>query len=357
MATHALDACRSTLQLEPLASFPNLRVLAWDRETLYASSGYRLFSAHAVNAPIAWHIVGSFSPAAWRHLTCQFRLSSRLARDGLHALAIDRAGHLIAAVPGAIITLRNGDSDFRVSHRILRGTRPLHITATPEGLAFWGEYFDNRDRDEVHIYASADAGLTWDVAYTFAKHSIRHIHNLVYDPWERCLWIFTGDYGRECRVLRASTDFRSVDAVIAGNQQARAVAAVVTEAGLFFASDTPLERNFIYKMDRRGRIDKLHALPSSSIYACQNRDGIFFSTMVEPSHVNRTREVALFGSSDGLQWNAFASWHKDRYPMKFFQYGNAFLPDGKNTTALLAVTTIATENSDLQTTIWRTAWQ
>ena len=38
--------------------------------------------------------------------------------------------------------------------RIPRGTRPLHMTATPDGRVFFGEYFDNDERDEVHIYTS-----------------------------------------------------------------------------------------------------------------------------------------------------------------------------------------------------------
>jgi hypothetical protein len=41
--------------------------------------------------------------------------------------------------------------------------------------------------------------------------------------------------------------------------------------------------------------------------------------------------------------------------MSLFQYGNAFLPDGKNTTSLLAVTTIAVERAGLETSIWRIA--
>ena len=39
--------------------------------------------------------------------------------------------------------------------------------------------------------------------------------------------------------------------------------------------------------------------------------------------------------------------------MGLFQYGNAILPNGKNTTNLLAVTTIAVERADLETSIWR----
>jgi hypothetical protein len=38
--------------------------------------------------------------------------------------------------------------------------------------------------------------------------------------------------------------------------------------------------------------------------------------------------------------------------MKFFQYGNAFLPDGTNTTNFLAVTTVAVEKDDMTTSLY-----
>lgn len=355
MATQPVAEVRSStrLQLEPVSSFPNLRVLAWDRDMLYASRGYALLSARADDPQITWKSVGWFRPQWWRTLTSRNPLSFRLFRDGFHALAVDRSGNLVAAVPGALVTLRRGETEFQVSHRIQRGIRPLHIVATPDGRMFWGEYFDNPARDEVHVYGSADGGLTWEVAYTFGVRSIRHVHSIVWDPWERCLWVFTGDYGRECRILRASPDFAGVDEAIAGNQQARAVGAIITEEGLFFASDTPLEQNFIYHMDRQDRVRRLNAIPSSSIYACRNTAGMFFSTMVEPSEINRSKDVVILGSPDGYEWTALSSWRKDRWPMKFCQYGNAFLPDGDNGTDLLALTTIAVEGADLRTTIWR----
>jgi hypothetical protein len=38
--------------------------------------------------------------------------------------------------------------------------------------------------------------------------------------------------------------------------------------------------------------------------------------------------------------------------MKFFQYGNAFLPDGVNPTQYLAVSTVAVESDDMVTSIY-----
>ncbi len=338
--------------LARVASYPGLRALAWCDNVLYASRGYTLLRADAGGSVLDWRFAGHFCPAWWRNRSAANRLTSRLFRDGFHAQAILSSGHLVAAIPGAIIAMAPGETEFRVSHRVLRGTRPLHIAATPDGNIFWGEYFDNPERGQVHIYASTDGGGRWDVAYSFPKGAIRHVHNVVYDEWENCLWVLTGDNGSECRILRASCDFRHVDVVMSGNQQARAVALVPTPDALYFSSDTPLEKNYLYRLDRRGNLASMAALSSSSIYGCRVGEAIFFSTMVEPSRVNLERNVCLYGSRDGVRWKQVLQWRKDRWPMGLFQYGNAFLPDGRNTTGLLAVTTVAVAHADLETSLW-----
>ena len=355
MATQPVlpEPIHSPLQLQKLATFPRLRALAWDGDVLYASRGYTLLKIQPGSEKFSCAPVASYDPEWWRLLTSRSRLSYRLVRDGFHALAVHPDGNLIAAMPGAIATLRPGENQFRSSHKLLRGTRPLHITCTPEGRIYWGEYFDNAGRDEVHIYASDDGGLRWQVAHTFPRGATRHVHNIVYDRWRKCVWIFTGDYGQECKILRASPDLTHMDEVIAGDQQARAVAVVVDEDGVFFASDTPLEKNCLYRLDRAGRLETCCELPSSSIYGCRTRGGMFFSTMIEPSAVNLSREVTVFGSSNGGRWDAVAKWPKDGWPMKYFQYGNALLPDGENSTGVLAITTVAVEGADLEMSFWR----
>jgi hypothetical protein len=333
-----------------------MRALAWCGDILYASRGYKVLRAR-VQTPtstIEWERIGQYRPAAWRTITSSSRLASRLLRDGFHALVALSSGHLVGAVPNAIVTLEPGDTEFRLSRKILRGTRPLHLAATPNDCVFWGEYFDNPRRDEVHIYASGDRGNHFDVAYTFPKGAIRHVHNIVYDKWENCLWVLTGDYGSECRILRASCDFKTVDVVLSGNQQTRSAALVPTRDAIYFSSDTPFETNHVYRLDRRGAFSKVATLNSSSIYGCSVGNAIFFSTMVEPSAINSDRNVCLYGGSDRIQWRRFLQSKKDPWPMSWFQYGNAFLPDGENTTDLLAVTTIAVKNADFETTIWRT---
>jgi hypothetical protein len=326
-------------------------------DTLYASRDYdllrtRISAGETPSDDQPWEALASFHPPHWRHWTTRTNLTARLVRDGFHALAVLPSGGMVAAVPGAIITLRPNEKRFEVIHKITRGTRPLHIAAIPNGNVFWGEYFDNASRDEVHIYASTDGGTTWHVAYTFPKGAIRHVHNIVHDPWGTCLWLLTGDYGDECRIIRASYDFRQIDIVLQGHQQARAVACVPSESGLYFSSDTPMEANSIYHLDRQGVLSQLAALSSSSIYGCRVGRDVFFSTMVEPSTENPDRFVRIFGGRDGPDWRPLLAWKKDQWPMRFFQYGNAFLPDGENGTRYLAVTTIAVEAEDMVTSLY-----
>jgi hypothetical protein len=341
------------LKIVAVASFSRLRVLAWRDDVLYAARGYSLLQAKMNSDAIEWQPVARFEPAWWRNLSVVSRPTFRMFRDGFHALAILGSGHMVGAVPGAIVSLAPGEEEFRLTHRVLRGNRPLHITAAPNDHLSWGEYFQNPARDEVHIYVSTDRGARWDVAYTFPRGAVRHVHNIVYDEWTKCLWVLTGDNGSECRILRASCDFRNVDVVLSGHQQARAVALVPMPDGLYFSSDTPLEANHVYRLDRGGTLTELAPLSSSSIYACRAGAGIFFSTMVEPSPINLDRNVRLYGSGDGHYWQDLSQWQKDFWPMSLFQYGNAFLPDGRNTTNYLAVTTVAVQRDDLKTSIWR----
>jgi len=351
------------VNLHKVGSWRGIRVLAWDGDDLYGCRGYqlvRLNSRDIRSGNTAWQPIARFRPEWWRNLTVRNNLTYRLVRDGFHALAIaegqtdgqtdDRT--MIAAVPGAIVTRNLSGGEFRITHKVVRGTRPLHITAVPRGNVYWGEYFDNRERDEVHIYASSDQGQTWRIAHTFQAGAIRHVHNIVYDRYAGCLWILTGDEGAECKVLRADRDLRNIEVVLCGNQQARAVAVILTPDALYLATDTPTERNHVLRLDRAGRIEQVAELDSSSIFGCRTANVLFFSTMAEPSCANTSHEIHLEGSADGANWRVLARWQKDGWPTRYFQYGNVILPDGENTTNYLATTTIAVKREDLVTTLW-----
>ena len=303
--------------------------------------------------PWTWQPVARYEPGLVRQWGSLHRITSRLLRAGFHALEILESGRIIGVVAGAIVVADPGEAEFRTTFSVRRGTRPLALAVTPQGHVYWGEYFGNPDREEVHIYGSQDQGETWQVVYTFPKGGVKHVHSVTWDPFGECMWVLTGDYGDECKILRATPNWQNVNTVMAGDQQARTATCVPTAGGLYFATDTPLAQNYIYRLDHSGRLERLQPLLGSSLQSCKVGDNLFFSTAVEPSKVNNSPYSTLVGSSDGQDWTEVIRWRKDSLHAGLFQFGNIFLPTGPNETNLLAATGMAVKGHDMATNMWR----
>src|SRR5438105_3850339 len=115
-AARAFPAPSATLKLSLLAAFPGTRVLAWRNKTLYASSGYQLKrSDFDSQKGLVWSHVAEYHPGALRALSSKSRLAYRFLRDGFHALTVLSSGHLLAAVPHAIVRLDPGEHEFQTS--------------------------------------------------------------------------------------------------------------------------------------------------------------------------------------------------------------------------------------------------
>jgi hypothetical protein len=338
------------LVLRSLRRFPGRKALAWDRDVLYASERYSLW--RWFSATDRWEFVAHYRPDWTRTLSSATRLGSRFRRDGFHSLAVLPNGAFIAILPKAIAICRPGQQDFEVVWRVRRGTRPLGLAALPNGTIYWGEYFDNPRRDEVHVYGSTDGGQTWDVVYTFARGKIRHIHSITYDPHAACLWMCTGDYGIESHIMRVSLDWKSVESVLGPGQQTRTVRPLPTPQGVFFATDSELEQNHVYRLTPAGTLEQLCDTSGACLSACQVGAALFFSTDVEPSHVNRDRSAGLYGSGDGKAWSRLVAWRKDAWHHWLFQFGHIILPTGTNDTRLLAATGSAVEREDGVMHLW-----
>lgn len=340
-----------TVRLEPVGRFPGLRVLAWVGGALYAGRGYTLLRWDQDRT--RWRRVASMDPGVGRRLTAAHRLTARLVRDGYHALAGLPDGRLAAVFPGVIGVLTPGALRFLPSCKVPRGTRPLALAATPAGHLFWGEYFDNAERDAVHVYGSTDGGASWQIVYTFPPRTIRHVHGVTYDAHAGCLWVLTGDEGSECQILRVSPDWASVETVLAGGQQTRAVTLVPRADAVYFATDTPSEENHIYRLARDGHLERLCPVAGSSFWGCAVNRALFFSTAVEPSPVNAGPQSVLYGSADERRWNALVRWTRDPWPSRFFQYPNIILPPGENRGDVLAASGLAVRGEDQVTHLWR----
>jgi len=349
----ATRVARSSVGLVTQGHFSGCRALAWHGRSLYVGQRYTLWRWEPECVESRWTYVARFQPRWDRRVSSVTRLGSRLRRDGFHALEVLSDGSMVAVLPGAIAVLPPGETTFRVTWRIQRGTRPLGLAQTASGAVFWGEYYANKSRDSVHVYGSLDGGRRWEIAHTFEAGCIRHVHNIVYDRFEDCLWMVTGDADAESRVIRVSSDWREMRTVLSGSQQTRVLALVPTEQALYFATDTPSETNHIYRLRRGGTPEPLAVIAGSGMRGCRVGRALFFSSGVEPSAVNQHPFTCLYGSSDGRYWTKLRQWRADFWAGRLFQYSRFLLPRGENATDILAGTSVAVKPHDGTMVAWR----
>lgn len=207
---------------------------------------------------------------------------------------------------------------------------------------YWGDYGQNDKKEEINIYRySTLNGL--GVCYTFPQHSIKHIHNIIYDKYRDQFIIFTGDLDADVGIYIASNDFSEVKPLLTGDESYRAVVGNVLENGLIWATDSVLKENYLYYYSfETSELKVLSTLGGSVIYGTKVNRGLAFATTVEPFPSKKskilslldnrrapsikTMDVDLFFLSEDLTLTKKASYRKDCLPMRLFQYGHISFP-------------------------------
>jgi len=320
---------------------PEFRAL-WvgEGQQLYGCRGRRLLLTDDWGR--SFQTLGEIPPSPLLDLGYATRLSSRLLRLGLHYMCVTRKGTLVLVGRKVIYRAMPG-RPLEAVFEVPRGTRPLNVTVDDGNRLYFGEYFGNADRQPVSVYCSDDDGKTWHVTHTFEAGRIRHVHGIQYDPYRKGLWIMTGDDDDEAFVGFTRDGFRSMETVSSGSQAARVVSGVPTPEGLLCGTDTPREANYLLHLgieDKSCR--RLTPVQSSVFYCHRYRGGYVFATTAEPSPVNDTRNAHLWFSVDGEAWHDVATFEKDRWSMRYFQFGQLLLPAGDPEFEFLVVSPVAT---------------
>ncbi len=249
-------------------------------------------------------------------------LVRRVLRMEIGALVELPNGNLVGVKRKAIITKKKGTDHFQITYRIDRGNRPLNLCVA-EGKVYWGEYFSNPKRGEVHIYGSKD-GFNWERVYTFPSNSVRHIHGIYSDKHRKGIWVLTGDSNKESGLWFTSDYFQSLEQVTGGSQKARAVSIIPDSKGLIVPMDSPKEENFIQRFyPENGNFVNLKALPGSAFNCYTNGSLSLISTVVEPSQVNKAKYAEIFASTDLENWVSIGKLFIDFWSsisLKYFRY-------------------------------------
>ena len=208
-----------------------------------------------------------------------------------------------------------------------RGSKPLNICIAPSGNIYFGEYFQNIEKQAVNIYRSSDNGLSWHVAYTFAEGEINHVHGVFFDKYTNRIWVATGDRESECIIGYTEDEFKTFKEVYRGGQEYRTCQLFFYKDFIVFGTDTQYQQNVIKKFDRRTlEITNLQEVQGSVIKGGQVGDVSYLSTTVEPSKVNTDKYAHLWVTKEGLHWEERYKAKKDWLPATLFQFGTFEFP-------------------------------
>lgn len=312
------------------------RLLFTDENCLYLAEGYKLYESN--DDGYTWSILYDFNIYQFHNLLKRSSLFHRLFRKGIHHLVIDES--IMVAIVDNYSYYSFQKSEFIKIGKI-NGSRPLNLCVDNNAF-YYGEYRKNEERSIVSVWKWQPGQLGWNPCWQF--NNIRHIHGVFSDPYTNSIWVTTGDDDFECAIWQTTDNFRSIKKVIGGNQQCRAVQLLFAKEFVYFGSDTPLEKNFIYRLNRKNcSVEKLTDVSSSVFFGTSVAGNLFFSTVVEPSNVNLTNYCEVWRSENGYDWNLFSTFRKDLFPLKYFQYGQVKFPLGNRCQTSLWISPFATE--------------
>jgi hypothetical protein len=291
---------------------------------LYVSRRYNIYRSDDWGT--TWRLDCHVPASGWKPLAARVRLCARLLRYNIAALQVLRDGSRVAIARDGIYHAGVGETRMSRAFPITRGSRPLNLAVDGNRVLF-GEYGDGYESSEVFLYVSEDGGRTFDVGYRFPKGDIRHVHNILVDPYDNHYWVLVGDFDRQPGIAALSKDLKTLEWLCRGSQECRAVGAIMEPDCLLYGTDSDREKNYIVRMDKKdGKRTRLLEVEGSSLYATTFGPIRVISTCVEPNPSCISRECSLYASRDGAVWKRTVVHKKDRYHPIYFQFGALALP-------------------------------
>ena len=300
---------------KPLCWLPSGKLVAYSRGKLLLYSDQGCVEEHTLFNSDEERILGL---SKW---------ATRLLRLGVkQSIPIDDE-HIILSVKNTIYEYsfpeRKLSKGFTMHERI----RPLYFTEIKSIEGFddgivCGGYLYNMDKSPVHIYRRIGIDK-WEPVFTFEKGVVNHIHNIIPDPYRKCLWIFTGDFGEAAAIWKATDNFNNVEKMVCDDQTYRACVAFALPEGLLYATDNPYFDNYIYMIKDMSTMEKIPiaSLSGTCIYGCRWKDQFVFSSTVEADNYENSTLI------DSLFRHRLGAGIKDEYTHLYIGHPNTGFED------------------------------
>jgi len=313
----------------------NKQIVSYHKGGIYKQDS--LYSRHEKIVDLPLHIMFKIA-AKIRPLERLLRLEPRLA------LRVDDE-HFLLSYHGCIYRIDLNSGELIQEHKYRRNmNNPLSFCRNEEKILY-GEYFGNTKRESVSVYSREKN--RWEKIYTFPAGEILHIHQIIYDKYRDCYWVLTGDDDSESGIWCSDTKFEFVRPIFKGKQLYRSCFLVPYENYIIYATDTPIEENYLLISEIHGgkwsEPKILHKIPGPCIYGKILSDECFvIATSVEPDSnlpIYRYRISYKLGEgvedrySHIIKWSMdtgiceLAKGRKDVLPMNLFQFGNYQFPE------------------------------
>jgi hypothetical protein len=217
---------------------------------------------------------------------------------------------------------------------LISSRNPMHncVAQLDSRTLIFGEY-GNPHPNGKNIYRTEDGGLNWSVVYNFSCDDIRHVHNCSWDHSSQRLWIFTGDFNGQCKVISTDPNFQDIRTYGDGSQIYRATGAFFEKNYVHWIMDSPLDEVRHVRLDKKtGEIKIGQSFPGPVYYYLSCTDGVYLVCTVQeigPSHKDKFLHV--YASRNLKKWTEVARFEHDRFPKRFFKFGVGAFADGAQT--------------------------
>lgn len=251
------------------------------------------------------------------------------------------------------------DKDILKPRKIMNLTgcrNPLHnaVACINGKELYFGEY-GKEHPDGKTIYHSIDGGISWKTVYNISCDKIRHIHCCKWDPFDKKIWVFTGDYDGQCYILCADRNFENVEWIGDGTQYYRACNVFFEKDSVHWIMDSPLQEVHHIKLERKTRkIEIKQAFDGPVWYTCKLQDGYYLaatSQEIGPSH--KDDKLHLMVTRDLDIWEEIASFNHDGLPKGYLKFGVMGFADGVQSSSKLHIFLEAVEGFDGKSCICR----
>lgn len=321
------------------------RVLSVEGPRTIVARGNRLF--HYENGRPKRLIAALPVPLLEEILSC-FLFTRLGLRLGIHAAQSLGDGRILVVLKRRFFLI-DRDGSSRVVDRVHRGNKPASraICQVPDGSVLYGEYLLNENREvPVALYCTQNPESGFRKIFEFPAGEVRHIHFVQWDPFDRCLWMGTGDADAECHLFKSVDTGVSWSRIGGGSQDWRAVGIIFTKEALFWGtdagSDAGLTPNYIIRFDRiTHELSKVQQIQGPCHGAGALSDGtLFISTGVEGGKNELDASAHLWASRDGYKWREVYAHPKKKWP-HIVQFGVMRIPPGTETTDTLHFNALA----------------